>query len=111
PNVPTATLTVKGNGNSIPVGATTSTTNFTNFGSATSRTFALQTSATGTLYINSITFSGANAAQFSVSTSPASSLTASGISSFVVAFTPTAPGTSSAVVNILSNDCTNPTYS
>lgn len=106
---PTATLTLSGNGNNIPSGSVTSTTNNTNFGTNASRTFSISNSS-GTLNIGTIYFTGANASQFSVTALPASSLTVGG-TSFVILFTPAVLGTSSAVVNIPSNDCTNPTYS
>ncbi len=108
---PTATLTMYGNGNAIPMGATTSTTNYTDFGLATNRTYVIQNLGSGTLYVNTISFSGANASNFSVTSLPSASIAGSSNSPFIISFTPTAVGSQSAVVNINSNDCTNPTFS
>jgi len=108
---PQVTLVVSGNGNNVPVGTNTSTNNFTDFNTNNQRVFAATNSGTNTLYINSINFTGANAAQFSVNAMPTGSIAASGSSTFSILFTPTAVGISSAVVNIKSNDCANPNYS
>ncbi len=107
--VPSATLVLTGNGNPVPIGTVTSTLNNTNFGNTSSKTFSISNSS-GTLNIGAIYFTGANATQFSVSSLPASSLSTGG-TSFVILHTPTVVGTASAIVNIPSNDCTNPTYS
>ena len=108
-NAPTASIVVSGNGNNIPQGVATNTNNNTDFGTNSSRTFSI-TNTSGTLNINPIFFTGPNAAQFSVTTAPANSLTAGG-TSFVITLTPTNTGISTATVNIPSNDCANPTYS
>ena len=109
-SAPTATISLTGNGNSVPSGASTSTTNFTDFSTNTSRTFSITNAGTGTLYINSITFSGANSAQFSLSTSASTAIT-TGTTGFVIAHTPSTAGSASAIVSIQTNDCVNPTYS
>ena len=108
---PGATLSVSGNGNNVPIGATTSTTNNTDFGTNTTRSYSISNTGTTTLYINTITFTGANAAQFSVNALPATSLAVGSTSTLSILFTPTAVGISSAVVNISSNDCVNSNYS
>ncbi|WP_317897306.1 LamG-like jellyroll fold domain-containing protein [Aurantibacillus circumpalustris] len=110
-SAPTSSIALSGNSNNIPQGTSTSTNNLTDFGTTTTRTFVVQNSGTGTLSVNNISFTGANAAQFSITSSPASTLGASATSSFTILFTPTAVGSASAIVNIVSNDCTNPTYS
>ncbi len=108
---PSGTLTFSGNGNNIPVGITTSTTNFTDFGSANTRTFVLQNPGAGPIYINTGYISGANASNFSVATTPASVIAGGGTSSLVISFTPSALGSHSAILNVVSSDCAHPTYS
>lgn len=110
-SAPTATLTVYGNGNTVPMGITTSTTNYTDFDLATNRTFLVHNLGVSPLYVNAITFSGANASNFSVTSLPTASISGSSNSPFIISFTPTAVGSQSAIVNIISNDCTNPTFS
>lgn len=109
--VPAATLALSGNGNTVPVGMTTSTNNFTDFGLTTSRTFVIQNPGTGSLYVNGGTFSGANASCFSITTQPLSVIAGGGSSNFVISFTPSAVGSQSAILNISSSDCTSPNYS
>ncbi|MBL7932894.1 MAG: choice-of-anchor D domain-containing protein, partial [Bacteroidia bacterium] len=105
------TLNVKGNGNNVPMGTSTSTNNFTDFSTNSVRTFVAENIGSGTLYISNVSFSGAGASQFSVGSAPASSLAGSGSSSFTILFTPTVVGTSSAIVTVNSSDCSNPNYS
>ena len=100
---PASSLTLSGNGNNIAQGSSsTSTLNFTDFGSTTTRSFVIQNTGAGTLAINSVSFTGANAAQFTIGTAPASSLTTTGTSTFSVIFSPTAIGAYSAIVSINS---------
>jgi gliding motility-associated-like protein len=111
PNVPTASLTLSGNGNNVPVGVTTSTTNFTDFGTYTTRTFVITNPGASSLYLTTGYFTGANAANFNVSTTPSSTIAGTTSSSLVITFAPPALGTYSAILNIVSSDCTYPTYS
>jgi gliding motility-associated-like protein len=108
---PTASITVTGNGSGISFGSTsTSTLNYTDFGSAASRTFVIQNSGTGTLNIGTPYFTGGNASEFSVTVLPATTLAASATTSFVVAFNPTGGGARTATVNINDNDCGKPIF-
>ena len=109
--VPTGTMTVSGNGNNVPQGTATSTNNFTDFSTNTSRTFVIQNPGLGPVYINSGSFSGANASSFSLTTLPSTVIAGSGTSNFVISFTPTAVGSQSAILTINSSDCANPNYS
>lgn len=111
-SAPTAVLAIKGNGTTIANGTTvTGTGNFTDFGTAVTRTFvSTNTPGTGTLYINSVTLSGANAADFSIATLPATAIT-TGTTNFVINFIPTALGSRTAIVSVNSSDCTSPNYS
>lgn len=109
--VPTGVLNIYGNGNIVPIGVVTATINYTDFDVATNRTFLVHNPGAGTLYVNSFSLSGANAANFSVTSLPSSSLAGSANSPFIISFTPTALGTQSAILTISSSDCTNPTFS
>lgn len=107
-----AVISVSGNGNPILNNAsTTSTTNFTNFQSNATRTFVIQNTGTGLLNINAVQLTGSNAAEFSITALPASTLNTSGTTSFVVAFTPTAGGVRSASIEIASSDNATPLFS
>lgn len=108
---PTGTLTISGNGNNVPQGSSTGTNNFTDFGANTSRTFVLQNPGAGGLHVNTISFTGANASDFSVSTLPSTLIAGAGSSSFAISFSPTVVGSESAIVTINSSDCSNPNYS
>ncbi|PBQ34389.1 hypothetical protein CNR22_22290 [Sphingobacteriaceae bacterium] len=110
-NAPTASISVSGNGNTISSNATSaSTLNHTDFGTVTTRTFVIQNSNTGTLNVGAPFLTGLNAGQFSITVLPSPTLSAGATTSFVIAFTPTAGGVQSAVVNIKNNDCTIPTF-
>ncbi|MBL7932599.1 MAG: choice-of-anchor D domain-containing protein, partial [Bacteroidia bacterium] len=106
----TASLIVSGNGNNVPSGIVTTTLNNTDFAANPSRSFSITNAGGGTLNIGSIYFTGPAAAQFSVTSSPSLAVT-TGTTGFTIAYTPTALGSFSAVVNISTNDCINPTYS
>jgi len=107
---PTGALTLYGNANSIPMGAATTTLNNTDFGTLNSRVFLIQNPGAGPLYVNSVSFSGANASSFSLITVPSNSIASVGNSIFTLSFTPTALGSQSAIVTINSSDCANPNY-
>ncbi|WP_417858560.1 LamG-like jellyroll fold domain-containing protein, partial [Xanthomarina gelatinilytica] len=76
----------------------------TGTGSPINHTFNIQNTGTLPLTIGAITFSGANPGDFSVTTSPAATIAASGNSNFVVAFNPSANGTRTAIISIANND-------
>jgi len=114
---PVPNILVSGNGYSISRGSTTiSSTNFTNFGAAStsggtaSRTFTIRNNGSAALTLSGsspyITISGTNAANFQVTgTPPAQSIPASsGTTTFTITFTPTFEGYANAVVTINSND-------
>ena len=105
-------INVLGNNVSIIDGDTTPIlTDFTNFGAAdinlgtVTRTFIIQNTGSFALTIGSITFSGANAGDFTLSSSPSASIAANGgISTFNVIFNPSALGIRSATISIVNND-------
>ncbi len=107
-------IDVQGNGVSIPGDAagfaTVTTANFTDFSSTNvTRTFTIKNTGTSALTIGSITFTGTNPGDFSVSTAPASSVQAGSSTTFVVTFAPTATGVRTANINIFNNDITSDT--
>jgi gliding motility-associated-like protein len=108
---PSLEIDIKGNGNSIPDGSTsTSTLNFTDFSSATTRTFVIQNTGTGVMYLGTVFITGTNGPEFTVTTIPSLSVASSGTTSMVIAFTPTSGGVKTATVNIQNNDCSEPIY-
>ena len=110
-------INLQGNGLSITDGdATPSSNDFTDFGSQSactgtvSKTFTIQNTGTAILNIGSVTITGANASDFTVTSSPASTVATSGSTNFTVTFNPSATGLRSATVNIASDDCDEATY-
>lgn len=102
---PTASISVSGNGNPVlNNSSSTSTVNLTDFGITSSSTFVIQ-NGSGTLNIGTPILMGGDASEFSVTVLPSGSLSASGTTSFVVAFTPTTSGIRSTNVYIVDNDC------
>ena len=90
----------------------------TDFGSANvgggtvTRTFTVQNTGTGDLrlYAPTVTLSGANAADFSVTAYPYTSVAAGGSTTFQVTFAPSAAGTRTATVTIVNDDSDESTY-
>ena len=73
--------------------------------SDTDITFTIENTGTGVLSITTpITLGGADAGQFSIQLQPASSVTASGSTTFIVRFTPTSVGIKNANISIANND-------
>ncbi|MBB5040074.1 DUF7453 family protein [Prosthecobacter dejongeii] len=109
-------IVLRGNGLTIDNGDMVPTTaDHTSFGNVAvssgsiSRTFTIANTGTGALNLtgtapNYVTLSGANAADFTVSTQPASSVVASGSTTFVVTFDPSSFGFKNATVSIANND-------
>ena len=113
-------INVQGNATNIADGNTTaSTADHTDFGSTyinggtMTRTFTIQhqNTGTGTLNIGAITFSGANASDFSVTTAPgSSSLNPNTSTTFVVTFNPSGFGLRTATISIANNDANENPY-
>ena len=108
---PIPEINLTGNAISIVDGDTTpSISDWTDFGSSAigvgiTRTFTIQnTGASATLTIGAISFSGTNAADFTVTSAPSSSVSASGNTTFIVTFTPSAGGLRTATLSIANND-------
>ena len=104
-------INVLGNGTTIIDGDTSpSGADHTDFGSTdfptgtVTRTFTIQNLGTASLTLNLATLSGANAADFSVITQPASPVAPGGTTSFQVRFNPSAVGTRSATLSVGNND-------
>ena len=68
------------------------------------RTFTIQNPGTAPLTVNTVTLSGAHAADFSVVVQPASPVAAGGNTSFQVRFNPSAAGTRTATLSVGNND-------
>ncbi|MBI2948287.1 MAG: choice-of-anchor D domain-containing protein [Verrucomicrobia bacterium] len=104
-------INVLGNGVNIADGDTTpSTSDHTDFGNAAvtggtvTRTFTVQNTGSASLTVNAVSISGANAADFTVTAQPASSVAAGGSTTFQVRFDPSATGTRSASLSFGNND-------
>ncbi len=108
---PAPEINIQGNSTSITDGDTTpSVTDDTEFGnvdvsSGTEvHTFTIQNTGTASLSIGAITFTGGNFGDFSVTSAPASSVAASGSTTFNVTFNPSAAGLRSTTINIANGD-------
>lgn len=111
-NVPM--INVQGNSNNIINGATTtSTSNATNFGTASSpvsKTYTIQNKGGAALSVSSVSISGAAASDFVVTVSPASPVSAGGSTTFTITFTPSTAGVRNATVTITSTACDMASY-
>ncbi|WP_179345842.1 LamG-like jellyroll fold domain-containing protein [Winogradskyella ursingii] len=104
-------IDVTSSGISITDGDTTpSLTDNTNFGFAEvtagtiAKTFTIENIGTSNLTIGTISITGANAADFTVTTSPAATVAPANTTNLVVTFNPSATGVRNAVLNIANND-------
>ena len=103
-------IDIAGNGNTVFDGNTTpTTTNSTDFGSstagiATTKTFTIQNSGNTNLTIGTISFSGANAADYSIGNLPSTTIIAGNSTTFTISFNPSTIGTRTATISILNND-------
>jgi len=104
-------IVVKGNNVTILDGdAAPAVTDHTDFGPVALtggtliRTFVISNTGTASLSVNTVEVGGSDAADFSVSTGPASSVAAAGTTSFQVTFDPSAGGTRTATLSFANND-------
>ena len=105
-------ISITGNATAITNGAsTTSTTNWTDFGTGTlSETFTITNTGNVVLTIGAISFTGTNASDFSIQTAPSTTIGSYGSTTFIVLFTPSASGARTATINIVNNDSTKNPY-
>ena len=84
----------------------TSTVSFAtvDLGQNTTRTFTVRNTGNAVLSGVSASFSGANAADYAVTIAPATTVAASGATTFIVRFTPSTAGTRATTLRIASND-------
>ncbi|WP_299112647.1 choice-of-anchor D domain-containing protein [uncultured Winogradskyella sp.] len=111
---PAPEINLQGNGNTITDGDTTpSATDDTDFGSvdtisSVANIFTIQNTGDASLSLTSsspyVTISGTNAADFSVTAIPSSSIAASGSTTFEITFAPSAAGLRTATLSIANND-------
>ena len=99
-------IDVQGNVTSIVDGDTTpSTTDWTDFGAVTAtRTFTVKNTGVGVLTLGTITISGTNASEFTITTSPSNTIASGSSTTFTIAFNPTAAGTRVASISIANSD-------
>ncbi|MCA0154509.1 choice-of-anchor D domain-containing protein, partial [Winogradskyella vincentii] len=112
---PTPEINITGNSNTIIDGDTTpSTTDDTDFGNVITlggtqaNTFTIENSGTGALNLTGaspyVSITGANAADFTLTTIPSSSIASSGNTTFQITFDPSADGLRTASVSIANDD-------
>jgi hypothetical protein len=96
---------------------TPSISDWTNYGSVNvasglvTRTYTIENTGTVALTISNPTITGTHAADYSISTNPGTLSIAAGASTtFTVSFNPSATGTRSATINIISTDTDETTY-
>ncbi|WP_456440262.1 choice-of-anchor D domain-containing protein, partial [Psychroserpens sp.] len=110
-STPTPEINIQGNATTIVDGDTTPMVgDDTDFGShnvsggTNVNTFTIQNTGTASLTIGTITISGAHASDFTITSSPAASVAASGSTTFDITFNPSALGLRTASVSIVNND-------
>ena len=108
---PVPEINIQGNGVTITDGDVTPTTaDDTEFGAISvtgatdTNTFTIQNVGTANLSVGAITIGGTHAADFSVTASPAASVSASGSTTFNITFDPSAVGLRTATVSIVNGD-------
>ena len=114
PPLPQPEINLKGNSTTIASGDTTpAVADGTDFGSAAANTgavaqsFTIENTGTGELTLTGtplVALSGTNASDFRIALQPSSSVAASGSTTFLVNFAPTATGTRTATITIANND-------
>lgn len=67
-------------------------------------TFTIENLGTANLTLGTITFSGANGAEATITTAPTSPVAANGTTTFVVSYTPTSVGAKTVIFNLPNND-------
>ncbi|MFL5729855.1 MAG: choice-of-anchor D domain-containing protein, partial [Cytophagaceae bacterium] len=111
-------INLEGNSVSIADGdATPSATDNTDFGSVNTggsltKTFMIQNTGTSSLSVSGISFSGANASEFTLLSAPSFPLNipAAGLQTITIQFAPSAAGNRMASVNIFSTDSDEASY-
>jgi hypothetical protein len=113
-------IDVRGNNVSILTGdVTPATADWTDFGSAetaagtVSRVFTIKNTGSGALTLSGtplVDVTGGQAADFTVSVAPASSVAAAGTTTFTVVFDPSATGARNATLTIANDDANEGTY-
>ncbi len=111
-------IALQGNNITIVDGSTTPvTTNNTDFGNVNTgasitKTFSIMNSGPGSLVVNGISFTGTNAAAYTLVTPPAFPLTlaANASQTITIQFLPATDGAKNATLNIMSNDLDEQTY-
>ncbi len=110
-------ISLSGNSNCILLGDNTpSLLDFTSMGDFSyapiTKTFVIANTGGATLNIASVNISGANASDFTVSTPPATSVTAGSTTNLIITFNPSAPiGIKTATITINNDDLDEAAYS
>jgi uncharacterized delta-60 repeat protein len=115
---PTLTPEINIKGNSIDIADgddTPDATDNTDFGTTpvntgVNKTFIIENTGVDPLIISGITFTGINAADFSVTTAPAATVAPGNSTTFTIQFLPTTGGPKIATIQINNNDCDEGNY-
>ena len=99
-------IDIQGNATSIASGdITPSIADWTDFGSSNAtRTYTIRNVGVSLLTIGTLTISGVNASEFTVTTPPSPTIPIGGSTTFTITFAPTAVGVRSANIAIINND-------
>ena len=98
-------INITGNLVSIPDNDTTPViSDFTDFGTLNSRTFTIQNTSAIILTLGTISISGTNANEFSVTSFPSTSIAGGSSTTFTVTFNPISTGLKNATLSIVNND-------
>lgn len=76
----------------------------TNLGSPADLTFTVRNSGSSALTLGALTFSGTDAAAFSVATAPPGTVAGNSTATFVIRFTPVTPGAKTAAFSLVNDD-------
>ncbi|PNQ72385.1 MAM protein [Hanstruepera neustonica] len=109
---PQPEINIQGNGTNIshldatPISADGTDFGSTDVSSSVAQTFSIQNlnTATGSLSVGVISFTGTNPGDFSVTSAPAGSVAINSSTTFEVTFTPSAAGIRTATINIANDD-------
>ncbi|SNR51679.1 LamG-like jellyroll fold domain-containing protein [Lutibacter flavus] len=99
------TIAIPGDASNTPAVADGTIIGTTNISTPITQDFVILNTGTDPLTIGAISFSGANASDFSITTSPTSPVAAaSGSTAFTVQFNPSGAGTRTATISIVNDD-------
>jgi hypothetical protein len=103
-NIQGNAVTIDDNETATDVGDNTDFGSVNTIASTNPNTFTIQNTGTAALSVGAITIGGTHPGDFTVTTPPAASVAASGNTTFIITFDPSAVGTRNATVSIVNGD-------